>query len=142
VATRRLGYSIGISNAPATAGYAPCLGIVGERCAQTPELFGQINDPAIVALKVSVDRSWRRFAVAAPGFAVRLDGATCAPTSAPTGYPWLDAEGRTVWETKSHVPTKPGAWGARRRQRRQNATPIPSPSDQDESHAGAGAPEE
>jgi hypothetical protein len=99
-----LGYSIAASDAPATVGYAPCLGIMGERCAQRPELFGQVNDPNIVAMEVLVGDSWRRFAVAAPGFAVRLDGAM----SEPAGYRWLDVGGRTVWETTFSSPTRPG----------------------------------
>ncbi|MGH2615995.1 MAG: hypothetical protein ACRDJC_12200 [Thermomicrobiales bacterium] len=116
-----LGYSIAVSGAPATVGHAPCLGIVGERCAQARELFGQINDPAIVAMEVLVGDEWRRFAVAAPGFAVRLDNAA----SAPAGYRWLDAAGRTVWETTTNAPTKPGARRARRRRTRPRASPIP-----------------
>ena len=116
-----LGYSISASTAPATVGFAPCVGIDGERCDRPPELFGQINDPNIVAMEVEIGAEWRRFAVSAPGFAVRLDGAT----SAPTGYRWLDAAGRIVWETASPSPTNSGVHRAKRRPRRKDVSPVP-----------------
>ena len=116
-----LGYSIARSDAPATVGYAPCVGILGERCRQPPELFGQINDPSIVAMEVQIGDAWRRFAVAAPGFAVRLEGVT----GEPSGYRWLDPEGHVVWEMPVASPTKPGARDARRRGPRRHPTPSP-----------------
>lgn len=105
-----LGYSIAVSDAPATVGYAPCVGVMGEQCGRPIELFGQVNDPAIVAMEVLTGNAWRRFAVAAPGFVVRLDGAT----GVPAGYRWLDAAGRAVWEMDSASLTRPGARGTRR----------------------------
>jgi hypothetical protein len=116
-----LGYSIAASRAPATVGWAPCLGIAGERCSQEPELFGQINDPDIVAMEVLIDGSWRRFAVTAPGFAVRLDGAT----GVPDGFRWLATDGRVIRETTSYSPTRPGPRSWQPRRRRPRATPIP-----------------
>ena len=74
------GYSMASSDASATVGYAPCVGIMGERCTQIPELFGQINDSEIVAMEVLVGGTWRRDAISAPGFIVRLDGVTTVPT--------------------------------------------------------------
>lgn len=112
------GYAIAASAGPATVGSAPCAGVVGERCDQAPELFGQVNDPTIVALEVRVGGAWRRFPVAAPGFVVRLDGAADAPEE----YRWLDAEGRTVWETATALPMKPGGRLARRSRRAAAAT--------------------
>jgi hypothetical protein len=114
-----MGYSIGVADAPAIAGYAPCVGISGERCAQSPDLFGQITDPDIVALEVRIGDAWRRFPVHAPGFVIRLDGAT----GPPTGYRWLDSSDHIVWETASHVPTKPGS-SRPYHPRRRNATPV------------------
>lgn len=116
-----LGYSIAASNAPATVGYAPCVGFMGERCAQSTELFGQINVDDIVALDVWVGDSWQRFPVAAPGFVVRLAGVA----GAPSGYRWLDPAERVVWETPAASPTTPGAHGARRRRARRKAAPVP-----------------
>ena len=74
-----LGYGMAASSAPASVGVARCVGVWGERCEQPSELFGQINDPTIVAMEVLLGGAWRRFAVAAPGFAVRLDGAASEP---------------------------------------------------------------
>lgn len=129
-----LGYSIAASNAPATAGYAPCVGYLGEDCGWTPELFGQINDPDIVALEVRAGDTWQRFDVAAPGFAVRLAGAT----SAPTGYRWLAANERVVWEIPTHSPTNPGARVRRRRRRR--ATPVPAAAERERPGTGPAVP--
>jgi hypothetical protein len=123
-----LGYSIAASDAPATVGWAPCLGIAGERCSQEPELFGQINDPNIVTMEVLIGDSWQRYEVAAPGFAVRLVGAPGVPAR----FRWLDAAGRVVHETTSYSLTKPGPRHRRRQRRlRQNATPNPSAGDQE-----------
>jgi hypothetical protein len=122
-----LGYSIAASDAPATVGYAPCVGIEGERCRRPPELFGQINDPTIVAMEVLVGGSWRRFAVTRPGFAVRLDGTS----GEPAGYRWLDGAGRTVWELDLASSTKPGSrhrkLRAERRKREAEAGATPAP---------------
>lgn len=127
-----LGYAIAASTAPATAGYAPCVGYVGEDCGWTPELFGQINDPEIVAMDVRIGDAWRRFPVAAPGFVVRLDGAA----GPPAGLRWFAADGRLVWELPGPSPTSPGAPASRRRKRRgrnrgrRHATPAPAARDQ------------
>jgi hypothetical protein len=76
-----------------------------------------------VAMEVQVGVEWRRFAVATPGFAVRVDGTTTAPA----GYRWLDAEGRVVHELASASPTNPGARSGRRRTRpRRKASPVPT----------------
>jgi hypothetical protein len=99
-----MGYSIAKSDTPATVGIAPCVGVFGDVCPQPTELFGQINDPDIVAMEVLVGDTWQRFAVAAPGFTVRL----ARPKSPPTGYRWLDAAGRTVWEAASASRTRVG----------------------------------
>lgn len=120
-----LGYSIAASDAPATVGYAPCVGIAGEECSQEPELFGQINDPDIVAMEVLVGDAWRPFEVAAPGYAIRLDGATSAPVS----FRWLDTQGRVVHETTSYSPTRPGARDWRQQRRHSRATPVPPMAD-------------
>jgi hypothetical protein len=79
------------------------VGRQGERCSQTPELFGQINDPDIVAIEVLVDDQWHRYDARKPGFAIRLDGASGRPAR----YRWLDAEGKTVWEIPPQSPTSP-----------------------------------
>lgn len=120
-----LGYSIAVTGAPASVGLAPCAGYWGEHCGWPLELFGQINDASVVALEVESNGSWRRFAVGAPGFAVRLDGTA----SNPTGYRWLDATGQIVWETARADPTSVGAEPAsphRRRRIRRRATPFPA----------------
>ena len=79
---------------------APCTGIVGEECNKETELFGQINDPAIVVLEVLVEGRWRRYPVAAPGYAVRLAGVHGAPTD----YRWLDAAGQVVLTAREAPP--------------------------------------
>ena len=120
-----IGYSIADSDMPATLGFAPCLGVYGERCDQAIELFGQVNDPAIVAMEVLAGDAWLRYAVAAPGFAVRLDGVTIAPL----GYRWVDSNGSIVRETGAASPTKPGHRKPFRRGRRSRATPAPASGD-------------
>ncbi len=115
-----LGYSIAYSTIPATVGFAPCVGDSGERCGRSIELFGQINDARIVTMEVLVGDTWRRYEVAVPGFAVRLDGVTTVPS----GYRWLDAQGRIVHESEGISPTKPGPPDARRRRTRRRATPA------------------
>jgi hypothetical protein len=105
-----LGYSIAYTDVPATVGFAPCVGISGERCGGPIELFGQINDSAIVEMDVLVGGVWRSFAVAAPGFVVRLDGVSAVPE----GYRWLNGQGRVLHELDSASPTKPGHFPGRR----------------------------
>ncbi len=117
-----VGYSIAYSNLPATVGFAPCVGVHGEQCGWSIELFGQVNDPSIVAMEVLDGEAWRRYQVSAPGFAIRLDGVTTAPK----GYRWLDAQGKVLRETGGTSPTKPGFPNPFRRRRRGGGTPTPS----------------
>ncbi len=119
------GYKIAASDAPATVGYAPCVGIMGEHCTQIPELFGQVNDANIVAMEVLAGGTWRRFAVLPPGFIVRLDGVTIVPS----GYRWFNAAGRIVWETLASSLTTPGPRPWRRRQNRQASAPASRTND-------------
>lgn len=86
-------YSIAATDAPASLGVARCTGVMGEACDKPTEVFGRVNASEIVALELGYGGAWRRFPVAAPGFAVRLDGDHGAPSS----YRWLDAAGRPVW---------------------------------------------
>ncbi len=60
------------------------------------ELFGEINDPAIVASEVDYDGLWHRFEVANPGYIVWLDGCYDRPSD----YRWLDGDGNIVWDAK------------------------------------------
>ncbi len=115
-----IGYSIAHSNMPATVGFAPCVGVHGEQCGRSIELFGQINDARIVAMEVVVGDTWCRYEVSASGFAVRLDGVTTVPS----GYRWLDAQGRFVRETGGISPTKPGPPDLKRRRKRRRASPA------------------
>lgn len=109
-----IGYSIASSNLPATVGFAPCVGVYGERCGRSIELFGQVNDETIVVMEVLVGEAWRRYQASMAGFAIRLDGVTTAPK----GYRWLDAQGAIVRETGGTAPTKPGYRKPFRRRRR------------------------
>jgi hypothetical protein len=126
-----LGYSISSSSSPATAGLAPCVGVYRERCGRPIELFGQINDPDIVAMKVLVDGAWQTLPVAAPGYAIRVHGLT----GAPAGYRWLDDADRVVWERPDGAPTKPGGSAAKRAERgrrrhgKRNTRPTSTPTD-------------
>ena len=108
-----LGYSIGYSDAPATAGFAPCVGMHGERCGRAVELLRQVNDPGIVAMGVLVDGAWRSYLVAAPGYAIQVDGLTGPPEK----YRWLDAGGRVIRELADLASTKPRATPDRRMER-------------------------
>ena len=125
-----MGYSIAVSDAPATAGIAPCVGVSGEQRGGAIELFGQVNNPDIVAMKVLVDDAWQAFPVAAPGYAIHVRG----QTDAPTDYRWLDARGRLVWERTDAAPTKPGgspvksAKRGRRRRGKEGSHPSSIPS--------------
>ncbi len=95
-------YAVGPTDAPASLHVARCTGIMGEACDKATELFGQVNAPSIVALEVRVGAAWRRYPVAPPGVAVRLDGFRGTPTD----YRWLDTNGRVVWssgQSPSHV---------------------------------------
>lgn len=58
------------------------------------ELFGEISDPAIVAMEVRYEGAWHRFNVESPGYLLRLDGFFGVPES----YRWLNEEGGIVWE--------------------------------------------
>lgn len=58
------------------------------------ELFGEIIDPAIVAMEVAYESKWHRFEVAAPGFIIWIDGYS----GLPDGYRWLDQSGDIIWE--------------------------------------------
>ncbi len=107
------GYSIGSSDAPATAGFAPCVGMRGERRRRDVELFGQVNDPEIVAMEVLMDGAWKSFPVAATGYVIRVDGLTGPPAK----YRWLDAGGRVIRELADLAPTKPQASPDRRMER-------------------------
>jgi hypothetical protein len=131
-----IGYSIAYSIMPATVGFA-CLGVYGEECGRSIEIFGQINDGAIVAMEVLVGDTWRRYEVAVPGFAVRLDGVTTVPS----GYRWLNAQGRIVHEIEGASPTKPGPPDPFRRRRRRRATPAAGTS-QEESDSRSSIPED
>ena len=93
-------YAVGSTDAPASLHVARCTGVTGEACDKATELFGQINAPSIVALEVRVGAAWRRYPVAPPGFAVRLDGFRGTPTD----YRWLDANGRVVWSVGQDLP--------------------------------------
>ena len=86
-------YYIAGTDAPASLGVARCTGVSGEACDKPTEVFGQVNAPEIVALEMEYGGAWHRFPVAAPGFALRLDGFRGAPTA----YRWLDRGGRAVW---------------------------------------------
>ncbi|MDP9363779.1 MAG: hypothetical protein M3Q10_06070 [Chloroflexota bacterium] len=94
-------YYVAATNAPASLGVARCTGVGGEACDKPTEVFGQVNAPEIVALEVEYGGAWRRFPVAAPGFAVRLDGYRGVPTA----YRWLDRDGRAVW-TSAQDPSR------------------------------------
>ena len=72
------------TTAPASAGLTAAAGNV---------VFGQVNAPEIVALEMKVDGAWRSYPISAPGYAVRLSKFD----ETPTGYHWLDAEGRVVF---------------------------------------------
>ena len=86
--------------APASLHVARCTGIHGEECDKETELFGQINAPEIATLVVLVEGRWRRYPVAAPGYAVRLDGVRGAPTD----DRWLDAAGQIVLTAREAPP--------------------------------------
>ena len=86
-------YVVAATDAPASLGVARCTGIHGEACIKETELFGQVNAAEIVALEVLVEGAWRRYPVAPPGFAVRLDGFRGQPAD----DRWMDATGRVIW---------------------------------------------
>lgn len=102
-------YVVAATDVPASLGVARCTGINGEACIKETELFGQINAAEIVALEVLVEGAWRRYPVAPPGFAVRLDGFRGRPTD----YRWVDAAGRVVW-TAAQDPSVVAPWRGRR----------------------------
>ena len=84
------GYSIKGTAAPASVGIARCAGVVGEACHGPTELFGQVTDPGITGLDVLYQGEWHRFAVATPGFVIRLAGFS----GSPDGYRWVNSEQR------------------------------------------------
>lgn len=73
------------TTAPASAGLATTL--------HGTAVFGQLNDLTIVAIELEIDGTWRRFPVSGDGYAVRLAGFDVTPT----GYRWVDAEGRVIF---------------------------------------------
>lgn len=91
-------------NEPASVGVARCTGVMGEACGKETEIFGQINSPDIVAMEVKYDGEWLRYAVDAPGYAVRLEDRHEVPTE----YRWLDSSGEIVFTQGYTEPLTPG----------------------------------
>ena len=100
-----LGYASPQTADPASVALAACPGVAGERCGAPPWIYGKVDDPAIVALEVDRSGTTTRYPVTAPGFAIQLGPLDAGP--APSGYRWLDAAGRVVWQTT--VPVD-GLW--------------------------------
>ena len=100
-----LGYKAPKIEDPASVALAACPGVPGESCGAPPWIFGQVNDPAIVALEVERGGITASYPVAVPAFAIQLEPLDAGP--APSGYRWLDAAGREVWQTM--VPVD-GLW--------------------------------
>lgn len=75
---------IDTTTAPASAGLTTA--------ADRNVVFGQVNAPEIVTLELEIDGVWRSYHVSVPGYAVGLSGLD----EVPTGYRWLDAEGRAI----------------------------------------------
>jgi hypothetical protein len=122
---RGWGYSIAATDEPASIGIGSCPGYRGEACGWPLELYGQVNAPDIVAMEVRFSDGWRRFSVAAPGFAIRLD----KNSSWPLAYHWLDAAGRTVWEVDESSPVRPGVREPKPPRRRPRTTPVSGAED-------------
>lgn len=76
---------IDTTTAPASAGLSTA--------ADRNVVFGQVNTPEIITLELEIDGAWRSYPVSSPGYAVRLAESDVIPT----GYRWLDAEGRAVY---------------------------------------------
>lgn len=100
-----LGHGAPVAGNPATIAFAACPGVFGDYCGTPPWIFGQINDPAIVALEVDRGGVTTSYPVAPPGFAVQLEPLDRRP--APTAYRWLDVEGTVVWRADRPVE---GVW--------------------------------
>jgi len=86
-------YYIDITDESASFSVARCTGALTESCpGHDTEVFGQINDREITALEMLFDGTWHRYPVAAPGYAIRLEGFQGTPSD----YRWLDVAGRVV----------------------------------------------
>lgn len=104
-------YAIRATDGPVSVGLARCAGQLSGSgvepgmfgCRTRSIVFGQINDPAIVAIEVEYEGAWHRYSVAAPGYVVAL-----APfRGIPSGYRWLDAAGVILEE---HAPVPELLW--------------------------------
>lgn len=85
---------IGRTDGPASVGVVSCEPpALGRSCTRATRLFGEIGAPEIVRMEVRYDGAWHGYEVAAPGYAMRLDGFH----GEPGGYRWLNAAGEVVW---------------------------------------------
>lgn len=64
---------------------------------------GSSTTPAILAVELEIDGTWRRFPVNGAGYAVR----SSASDAVPTGYRWLDAAGQVVHAVERPSPVGP-----------------------------------
>lgn len=79
--------------------------ITAARFAREPygtAIFGQINDPSIVSLDVSIDGVWQSYPVSQPGFVIRLPD----DADKPEAVRWLDVGGRVIWSVEGDIVTR------------------------------------